>query len=132
SRGEFAIYSNRDLRRRIFEVFDQTFAVTYVLRAIAIMVALSGIFLSFSTIVLERSRTLGIMRALGTSARQLRGAMVRESVLVGFAASILGMISGMMLAVVLTAVINPAFFDWTVHFSIPWAVFALTPLWIVI
>jgi putative ABC transport system permease protein len=132
SRGEFAIYSNRDLRRRIFEVFDQTFAVTYVLRAIAIIVAISGIFLSFSTIILERSRTLGIMRALGTSARQLRRAMMWESVLVGFAASVLGMISGLMLAVVLTAVVNPAFFGWTVHLSIPGSLFVLTPVWIVI
>jgi putative ABC transport system permease protein len=132
ARGEFAIYSNRDLRRRIFEVFDQTFAVTYVLRTIAIIVALSGIFLSFSTIILERSRTLGIMRALGTSARQLRQAMMWESVLVGFAASVLGMISGLMLAVVLTAVVNPAFFGWTVHLAIPRSVLLLTPVWIVI
>jgi putative ABC transport system permease protein len=132
ARGEFAIYSNRALRQRIFEVFDQTFAVTYVLRAIAIIVALSGIFLSFSTLILERARTLGIMRALGTSARQLRGAMVWESVLVGFAASVLGLISGMMLAVVLTAVVNPAFFGWTVRLSVPWEVIALTPIWIVI
>jgi putative ABC transport system permease protein len=132
ARGEFAIYSNRALRQRIFEVFDQTFAVTYVLRTIAIIVALSGIFLSFSTLILERARTLGIMRALGTSARQLRGAMLWESVLVGFAASVLGLISGMMLAVVLTAVVNPAFFGWTVRFSVPWEVIALTPIWIVI
>jgi putative ABC transport system permease protein len=132
ARGEFATYSNRALRRRIFEVFDQTFAVTYVLRAIAIIVALSGIFLSFSTIILERSRTLGIMRALGTSAQQLRGAMMWESVLVGFAASVLGIISGMMLAIVLTAVVNPAFFRWTVHLAIPWGVLAFTPVWIVI
>jgi putative ABC transport system permease protein len=132
ARGEFAVYSNRALRQRIFEVFDQTFAVTYVLRAIAVVVALSGIFLSFSTLILERSRTFGILRALGTSARQLRGAMLWESVLVGIAASILGAISGMMLALVLTAVINPAFFGWTVHLSVPWSVVAVTPVWIVI
>lgn len=131
ARGEFAIYSNRALRRRIFEVFDQTFAVTYVLRTIAIIVALSGIFLSFSTIILERARNLGIMCALGTSARQLRGAMMWESVLVGIAASVLGIFSGMMLAIVLTGVINPAFFGWTVNLSVPWSVFALTPVWIV-
>ncbi len=132
TRGEFALYSNGTLRRRIFEVFDQTFAVTYVLRAIAIIVALSGIFLSFSTLILERSRTLGILRAVGTSARQLRGALLWESVLVGIAASVLGTISGLMLAVVLTAVVNPAFFGWTVHLSLPWSLVGLTPIWIVL
>jgi ABC-type antimicrobial peptide transport system permease subunit len=62
----------------------------------------------------------------------LRGAMMWESVLVGFAASVLGIISGMMLAIVLTAVVNPAFFRWTVHLAIPWNVLAFTPVWIVI
>ena len=38
--GEFSIYSNRLLRTRIFEIFDQTFDVTYVLRTIAMLVAL--------------------------------------------------------------------------------------------
>ena len=47
--GEFSIYSNRLLRTRIFEIFDQTFAVTYVLRAIAVIVAIVGIFLNLTT-----------------------------------------------------------------------------------
>ena len=40
--GEFAIYSNRGLRQRILSIFDQTFAVTYVLRTVAILVASPG------------------------------------------------------------------------------------------
>ncbi|MBV9007969.1 MAG: FtsX-like permease family protein [Verrucomicrobia bacterium] len=131
TRGEFAIYSNRALRRRIFEVFDQTFAVTYVLRAIAIIVALAGIFLSFSTLILERSRTFAIMRAIGMSRRQLGGAMLWESVFVGVGANVLGLCAGMMLALVLTVVVNPAFFGWTVHLALPWTMLALTPVWII-
>jgi ABC-type antimicrobial peptide transport system permease subunit len=37
-----------------------------------------------------------------------------------------------MLAVVLTAVVNPAFFGWTVYLSIPGSLFVVTPVWIVI
>jgi putative ABC transport system permease protein len=43
--GEFAVYSNRALRERILTIFDQTFAVTYILRTVAIIVAVAGIFL---------------------------------------------------------------------------------------
>ena len=68
AKGEFSIYSNRLLRTRIFEIFDQTFAVTYVLRTIAVLVAVVGIFLGLTTLVTERSRELGIMRAIGASA----------------------------------------------------------------
>ncbi len=131
ARGEFAVYSNRALRRRIFEVFDQTFAITGVLRLIAIIVALAGIFLSFSTLILERASTLGIMRALGTSARQLRSSMIWESVLIGLAASALGILSGILLAIILTTVVNPAFFGWTVHLALPWPMLVLTPCWII-
>ena len=51
--------SNRDLRTRVFEIFDQTFAVTYVLRTIAVIVAIVGICLTLTTLIAERSRELG-------------------------------------------------------------------------
>ena len=57
--GEFAIYSNRTLRERILTIFDQTFAVTAMLRVIAIVVALLGIFLSVTALVTERERETG-------------------------------------------------------------------------
>jgi len=118
------------LRARVFEIFDQTFAVTSVLRAIAVAVAISGILLSFLTLIVERSRTLGVMRALGTSAQQIRRIVVWESILVGVAASFLGIVSGLALSLILTSVVNRAFFGWTIQLQIPWSMLALTPLWI--
>jgi putative ABC transport system permease protein len=38
----------------VIEIFDQTCAVTSVLRSIAIVVAVAGVLLSLSTLVLER------------------------------------------------------------------------------
>ena len=72
STGEFAFYANRELRSRVFEIFDQTFAVTYVLRSIAIIVAVVGIFFTLTTLVTERTRELAILRAIGASAAQIR------------------------------------------------------------
>ncbi|MEQ1862691.1 MAG: FtsX-like permease family protein, partial [Chthoniobacteraceae bacterium] len=51
--GEFVVYSNRTLRQRILKIFDQTFAVTDVLRVIALAVALLGVALSATTLVAE-------------------------------------------------------------------------------
>ncbi|HEY2102902.1 MAG TPA: FtsX-like permease family protein [Chthoniobacterales bacterium] len=131
-RGQFAVYSNRDLRARVFEIFDQTFAITYVLRAIAIVVAIAGIFLSLMTLIVERSRTLGVMRAIGLSPQQLRRIVIWESFFVGTAASILGIISGVALSVILTSVVNRAFFGWTIRLEMPWFMLATTPLWILL
>jgi putative ABC transport system permease protein len=130
-KGEFSIYSNRLLRTRIFEIFDQTFAVTYVLRAIAVIVAVVGIFLGLTTLVAERSRELGILRSIGASASQIRRLLLWESGMIGLLASVLGLVSGLCLALVLTGVINRAFFGWTIQLAFPWSSLSWTPVWII-
>jgi putative ABC transport system permease protein len=129
--GEFVAYSNRALRQRVFNVFDQTFAVTYVLRTIALIVAVLGIFLSVTTLVAERQRETGMLRALGASRGQIIQLFMAEAGLIGVVASVLGMINGLALALVLTWVVNPAFFGWTIHLHIPWITLATTPLFII-
>jgi putative ABC transport system permease protein len=128
--GQFVIYSNGSLRTRVFEIFDQTFAVTYVLRTIAIIVAITGIFLSLTILIAERSRELAIVRAIGGSRGQIRRLLLWETALLGVLAAVIGVASGLCLAVVLTGVINRAFFGWTIQLAFPWRSLALTPFWI--
>ncbi|MDQ6809821.1 MAG: FtsX-like permease family protein [Verrucomicrobiota bacterium] len=130
-RGQFAVYSNRTLRTRIFEIFDQTFAVTYVLRTIAVVVALVGIFLSLTTLIIERARDLAVLRAIGASAGQIRRLLLWESAMIGLLAAVIGVVSGVCLSTVLTGVINRAFFGWTIRLAFPWTSLATTPLWII-
>lgn len=130
-RGEFLILSNRELRKRIFEIFDQTFAVTYVLRTIAVIVAVVGICLTLTTLITERSRELGVLRAIGASVPQLRKLLLWESAMIGLLAAVVGLASGLSLSLVLTGVVNRAFFGWTIQLAFPWTSLALTPIWIV-
>ena len=128
--GQFMIYSNQLLRRRIFEIFDQTFAVTYVLLAIAVFVAITGIFLSLTILITERQRELAILRAIGASAGQIRKLLLSETAMLGFLAAAVGMVFGVCLSLVLTGVINRAFFGWTIHLAVPWRSLWFTPVWI--
>jgi putative ABC transport system permease protein len=130
--GEFLIYSNRSLRERIFEIFAQTFSVTYVLRVIAVIVAMVGIFLTLTTLVSERERDIGVLRAIGASRGQIQAAMLAESGMIGLLAGLLGVAAGLSLSLVLTFVINKAFFGWTIQLSFPWLSILMTPLWIVL
>ena len=127
---QFAIYSNRSLRARIFEIFDQTFAVTYVLRTIAVCVAVTGVLLSLTTLITERSRELAIIRALGGSRGQIGRLLLWETAMLGVLAGLIGLTSGLCLSLVLTGVINRAFFGWTIQLAFPWRSLALTPIWI--
>lgn len=129
--AQFAIYSNQSLRTLILDIFDQTFAVTYVLLTIAVFVAVTGIFLSLTTLITERTRELAVFRAIGGSAAQVRKLLLWETGLIGVLASAIGLASGICLALVLTGVINRAFFGWTIRLAFPWASLALTPLWII-
>ena len=130
SEGEFAIYSNRSLRQRILVIFDQTFAVTYILRTVAILVAIAGIFLSVTTLVAEREREIGALRAIGASRGQVQALLMLESAMLGLIATALGLAAGTVLAMTLTWVVNPAFFGWTIALQFPWPSLAATPLWI--
>jgi putative ABC transport system permease protein len=125
------VYTNGALRARILGVFDQTFAVTEVLKVIAVIVAVVGIFLALTALVIERGREIGVLRALGASRGQVRGMVLSEAALLGVVASGLGIASGMCLAMVLTWVVNKAFFGWTIELQWPWLMMAATPLWIV-
>lgn len=117
--GEFAIYDNAALRARILEIFDQTFAVTAALRGVAVFVAFIGTVFSLSILASERMREIGVLRALGASRGQVLGVFLGEAAMVGGASAIGGLGSGAALAVVLTWVINKAFFGWSIALAFP-------------
>lgn len=128
--GEFLIFSNQAIRQKVFEIFGQTFRITGVLRGIAVVVAVIGIFLTLTTLVSERSREIGVLRAIGASRGQVQGIVLVESALIGFLASVLGVLAGLALSLVLTFVINKAFFGWTIQLAFPWTTILVTPVWI--
>ncbi|MFA7344480.1 MAG: FtsX-like permease family protein [Terrimicrobiaceae bacterium] len=129
--GEYSIYTNADLRHRIMDIFDQTFAVTSVLRAIAVFVAVAGVLLSLTTLVVEREREIGVLRSQGASPTQIMGLVFTEAGLVGLFASLVGIACGAAMSMVLTWVINKAFFGWTIELRYPPDVLFGTPLWII-
>ncbi len=128
--GQFSINSSRSLRARIMQIFEQTFAVTHILRTVAILVAVAGVFLTMTTLVTERRRELALLRALGGGPRFVGGLVLAEAALLGLCAGLLGVAAGVPLAMVMTWVVNPAFFGWTIQLHLPWSVLAWTPVWI--
>jgi putative ABC transport system permease protein len=124
----YAIHSNRELKGEVDRIFDQTFAVTYLLRGIAMLVAVIGITLNLVVLVKERERELAILRALGASIWQIAGLILAETFLLGTLAVGIGVAAGCALAFVLTEVINKTFFGWTVPLQVPWEQLGSVPL----
>jgi len=118
ARYQLMILPNRELRREVFDTFDQTFAVTYALQLIAIIVAVIGIFDTLISLLLERSRELATLRAMGASARQIRKMIFIEFGLIGVFAWLIGVAAGLCLAWELIYVINRQFFGWTIQWTL--------------
>ncbi len=113
------IAPNAVLRRGAVEVFDRTFAVTYALEAVAIVVAMLGAANSLLALVLDRRREIGLIRYLGAATGQVRRMILVEAGLLGFLAGSLGLVLGMALSLVLIYVVNKQSFGWTIQFHPP-------------
>jgi putative ABC transport system permease protein len=108
------------LRSEILRIFRQTFAITYALELIGLLVAVAGLGLTLGSVLLDRRTELTTLRALGLN----RGEMALATAFEGFALAVAGV--GMGLAVslalgwMLIYVINKQTFGWTLEFDVPW------------
>ena len=124
------VVSHRELRNEVLKIFDQTFAITYALEFIAIIVAILGIINSLNALIIERQRDIGIIRAVGAFRRQIEKTTLIEAGMIGFFSHILGLICGFLLSILLIYVINKQSFGWTIQFSIP--LWSLIESWLVV
>jgi putative ABC transport system permease protein len=118
--GRFAVQvlSNRELREEVFKVFDQSFAITQVMQILAGIVAFIGIISAVMSLLVERTRELGILRALGMNFGQLQRMVLFESGLMGGFAALIAAPAGTALALVMIYVINLRTFNWTINFRL--------------
>jgi putative ABC transport system permease protein len=116
------VASNRDLRTEAIRIFDRTFAITYALEAVAVIVGVMGVAGALLALVIDRRRELGLLRFLGASAGQVRKQILVEAGLLGLLANFAGLVLGFALSLVLIYVINKQSFGWTIRFHWPVAV----------
>jgi putative ABC transport system permease protein len=116
---------SRELRALSLAVFDRSFAVTYLLEAIAILVGLAGVAATFSAQTLARSKEFGMLRHIGVLRRQIIVMLATEGALLGTVGVVAGIGLGIAMSQVLIHVINPQSFHWTMETRLPWGLFAV-------
>jgi putative ABC transport system permease protein len=125
--GQVEITRPRELRRYALSLFDRSFAVTYALEAVAILVGLAGVAATVSGQVVARAREFGMLRHLGVTKRQLLATLGLEGALLGLVGGVAGVGLGLVLAQVLIHVINPQSFNWTMGTILPLGVLVGVP-----
>ena len=113
------MFSNRDLCAEAIRIFDRTFAITYALEAVAVIVAVMGIAGALLALVIDRRRELGLLRFLGAATGQVRKLILVEAGLLGLLANLAGLALGFTLSLILIYVINKQSFGWTIRFHWP-------------
>jgi putative ABC transport system permease protein len=118
--------SGKDLRESVLRIFDETFAITTVLLLIALAVAALGITTTLTVMVLERTRQLNTLYAVGGSLRQIRAMIFWEASFLVAAGEIAGLACGFILSYMLVYVINRQSFGWTFLYVVDWGALAFS------
>ena len=111
--------TNREVRTEALKIFESTFAVTYALQFIAILVAGLGVASTLITLIYQRQRDIGLLSLIGATCHQVRRVIVLEAMMLGGVSQLIGIFVGTLLALVLIYVINVQSFGWTIQFHLP-------------
>jgi putative ABC transport system permease protein len=123
--GDYDIAAPAEIRKLSLALFDRTFAVTYLLEAVAVLIGLFGISASTSSQVLARRGEFGMLRHLGVTRREIGKMLAFEGAALGAIGVAAGLVVGALVSVILIFVVNRQSFHWTMDVHVPWGLLAL-------
>ncbi|MBJ6645631.1 ABC transporter permease [Streptomyces griseoincarnatus] len=88
---QFEVRDQTDYKEALKDQIGQLLNMIYGLLALAIVVAILGVVNTLALSVVERTREIGLMRAIGLSRRQLRRMIRMESVVIALFGALLGL-----------------------------------------
>jgi putative ABC transport system permease protein len=89
-----AVLSNDELKSEISDQLNQTFSIFNALVGVAIFVSLFGVINTLSMSVVERTREIGVLRAVGATRWQIRRTIADESLVISLIGAAMGIVIG--------------------------------------
>ncbi|MDQ3672600.1 MAG: ABC transporter permease, partial [Actinomycetota bacterium] len=96
--------------------FNQFISFLYVMLTLAVFVSIFGMINTLVLSVYERTREIGMLRAIGMTRRQARRMIRQESIIT----ALIGAAVGLPLGIFLAALVNRALSEYHIRFAIPW------------
>lgn len=87
----------------IFRIARQ---ILFIFGFVALLVASIGMFNTLTISLLERTREIGIMKALGSTDKFVRKIFLMEAIIIGMAGGVLGVVMGSLLGVIINLLVN--------------------------
>lgn len=117
-----------EIRARTLVIFDRSFAVTYLLEAVAIVIGLFGVAATFSAQTLARAREFGMLRHVGVTRSQILAILALEGGMLTACGIAMGFVLGFAISLILVFVVNPQSFHWSMSLHVPWTVLGTVAL----
>jgi putative ABC transport system permease protein len=113
------IQTNVEFRGEIEQAVAQIFGMVDVMQLLVIVIAVIGILNTLLVSIIDRTRELGVLRAVGFTKEQLRRVIVWEAGLMGLIAGTLGALSGSIFSMSIVHLINRQLVGWSTAFVFP-------------
>jgi putative ABC transport system permease protein len=114
---EVGVRSQSDFLAQLSSQVDTAVVMLYVLLGLSILIAVLGIVNTLALSILERTRELGLLRAVGMPRHQVTQMVAVESVVIASFGALLGMLVGSALG---TAVVGAVPDEFVSVLSLPW------------
>jgi putative ABC transport system permease protein len=88
------VSTHRELRANVVRLMEQSFSVNYAVEIVAVVVAIFSVVNTLLASVLDRTREIGVLRAIGATRKQLRGTVMAEAGWIGILGGLLGLFAG--------------------------------------
>jgi len=117
--AELEIAEPGEIREVSLRIFDRSFAVTYAIEAVAVLIGLFGLSTSLGSIVLARRREFGMLRHIGMTRGQIGRMLAAEGGLLAVLGAAAGLVVGGAISLILIHVVNRQSFNWSMDLHAP-------------
>jgi putative ABC transport system permease protein len=114
------VLTNREFKASILEAVDQMFGLAYSLEVIAMLIAFIGIVNNLMATVIDRTREIGVLRAIGTTRQQIGKIYVIQAGLLAVSGAVVSVAEGLALGSLHIGRLNRVFGGWTMPMHYQW------------
>jgi putative ABC transport system permease protein len=120
------VSTHRELKDSVVQIMEQSFSVNYAVEIVAVVVAIFSVINTLLASVLDRSREIGVLRAIGATRTQLSRMVLAEAGWLGWIGGVLGLLAGTVMSYHHVVYNTKVLTGWTFQYHYPVGVAVLS------